>query len=187
MTKAPPQSRIGMFVNALTLSRVPVTIAFNMAIFLKECRLFVCSALFLFIFLSDFMDGKLARHYRVESKPGAVLDVTTDFFFILSANYYLYQQGLLPLGILVVILIKFSEFLFTSYLSNQKARRESFFLFDPIGRFVSIFLYAMPIQAILLETLIDRTLFDWIMFLIVVLMSALCLLSIYKRSRQLMR
>ncbi|MDO4771959.1 MAG: CDP-alcohol phosphatidyltransferase family protein [Bacillota bacterium] len=187
MTKNPPQSRIRLFVNALTLSRVPVTIAFNMAIFLKEGRLFVCSALFLFLFLSDYMDGKLARRYRVESRPGAVLDVATDFFFILSANYYLYQRGLLPFGILAVTLIKFSEFLFTSYLSNRKARRERVFLFDPIGRFVSIVLYAMPIQTLLLESLIDRTVFDQIMVLTVVLMSALSLVSIYQRSRQLIR
>ena len=90
-------------------------------------------------------DGKLARHYKVTSKFGSILDVGTDFFFIFTASYLLYTRGLLPLGIVIVIVVKFAEFCFTSYLINKKSNLDKTLFFDKIGRFVAIILYSLPL------------------------------------------
>ena len=176
-----------LLINGLTLSRIPITIMFNLNLFYEKNKLFICSLLFLIIALTDFFDGKLARHYKVTSKFGALLDAGTDFFFIFSASFLLYTQMLLPIGLIILIVVKFAEFCFTSYLINKKLNLNKTLFFDKTGRFVAVILYLLPLSAIILHTCLHRSISNLIIFYTVLLIAGLSIVSIYLRTRRLMQ
>lgn len=67
---------------ALTFSRILVgPIILFISVFLE--MYFIALFIFLFAALTDFLDGKLARDYRVESDIGALLDPIADKFLLL--------------------------------------------------------------------------------------------------------
>ncbi|MEL0238438.1 MAG: CDP-alcohol phosphatidyltransferase family protein, partial [Gammaproteobacteria bacterium] len=69
-------------VMALTFSRIVAgPIILFVSIFLE--MYFIALVLFLFAALTDFLDGKLARDFRVESNVGALLDPIADKFLLL--------------------------------------------------------------------------------------------------------
>nr|WP_315102404.1 CDP-alcohol phosphatidyltransferase family protein [uncultured Catonella sp.] len=174
-----------LLVNGLTLSRIPISILFNFSLFYEKNKLFICSLLFLIIALTDILDGKLARHYKVTSKFGALLDAGTDFFFIFSASFLLYTQMLLPIGLIILIVVKFAEFCFTSYLINKKLNLNKTLFFDKIGRFVAVILYLLPLFALILHTYLHRNISNLIIFYIVLLIAGLSAVSIYRRTLKL--
>ncbi len=90
-----------VLVNALTLSRVPLTLMFRTMLLFKVNPFLPCITLFALIAVSDYLDGKLARKYDVQTGTGAVLDVMVDFFFIIAACASLSFRGLFPGWMLV--------------------------------------------------------------------------------------
>ncbi|MGP1613092.1 MAG: CDP-alcohol phosphatidyltransferase family protein [Catonella sp.] len=174
-----------LLINGLTLSRIPITIIFNFSLFYGKNKLFICSLLFLIIALTDFFDGKLARYYNVTSSFGAVLDISTDFFFIFSASCLLYIQSLLPIGLIILIAVKFAEFCFTSYLINKKLNINKALFFDKIGRLVAIMLYSFPIFALALHTFLQRSISNLIILYTILLITGLSAISIYRRVLRL--
>ena len=174
-----------LLITGLTLSRIPITIIFNFNLFYGKNKLLICSLLFLIIALTDFFDGKLARHYKATSKFGSILDVGTDFFFIFTASYLLYARGLLPVGIVIIIIVKFAEFCLTSYLINRKSNIDKALFFDKMGRFVAIILYSLPLFALILDSCLPRSLSHPIMFYIVLLIIGLSTISVYNRISRL--
>ena len=174
-----------LLITGLTLSRIPITIIFNFNLYYEKNKLLICSLLFLIIALTDFFDGKLARHYKVTSKFGSILDVGTDFFFIFTASYLLYTRGLLPVGIVIIIIVKFAEFCLTSYLINRKSNIDKALFFDKIGRFVAIILYSLPLFALISDSCLPRSLSHPIMFYIVLLIICLSTISVYNRISRL--
>ena len=174
-----------ILINVLTLSRIPITIMFNFSLFYEKNKLLICSLLFLIIALTDFFDGKLARHYKVTSKFGSILDVGTDFFFIFTASYLLYTRGLLPVGIVIVIVVKFAEFCFTSYLINKKSNLDKTLFFDKTGRFVAIILYSLPMFALISDSWLPRSLSHPVIFCTVLLTVCLSVVSVYNRVSRL--
>ena len=174
-----------ILINGLTLSRVPITIMFNFSLFYEKNKLFICSLLFLIIALTDFFDGKLARYYKATSKFGAILDVSTDFFFIFTASYLLYTRGLLPVGIIIIIIVKFAEFCFTSYLINRKSNIDKALFFDKTGRFVAIILYSLPLFALISDSCLPRSLSHPVIFCTVLLTVCLSVISVYNRVSRL--
>lgn len=174
-----------ILINVLTLSRIPITIMFNFSLFYEKNKLLICSLLFLIIALTDFFDGKLARHYKVTSKFGSILDVGTDFFFIFTASYLLYTRGLLPVGIVIVIVVKFAEFCFTSYLINKKSNIDKTLFFDKTGRFVAIILYSLPLFSLVLDSCLPRSLLHQVIYCTILLTVCLSVVSIYNRVSRL--
>lgn len=174
-------------INTLTLLRIPLSIMFNVMLLYEERRLFLYGILFLVIALTDFFDGKLARYYNVQSKVGAVLDVTTDFFFIFTTAYVMYKQGLLPVGMIIIILIKFTEFCITSYLFDKKLKKNKLLFFDKIGRFVAVILYSIPIIILILHALLNKYLFNVILFCVYITIGFLSILSFYARVSKIIR
>ena len=70
------------FVMALTFLRIIAgPIILFISIFLE--MYFTALVLFLFAALTDFLDGKLARDFKVESNVGALLDPIADKFLLL--------------------------------------------------------------------------------------------------------
>lgn len=172
-----------LLIHCLTLSRVPFSILFDILLLYGQNSPFLCSILFFIIALTDFFDGKLARYYHVESKKGALLDVGTDFFFIVTASSLLYAKGLLPFGLIVIIVLKFTEFCLTSYRFNiDKA-----LFFDAIGRFTAVVLYAVPPTIVIFHSLLHRTLFDSIVFSVFIAIGLLSLVSFCIRVFKIMQ
>ncbi|UTC66789.1 MULTISPECIES: CDP-alcohol phosphatidyltransferase family protein [unclassified Treponema] len=176
-----------ILINSLTLLRLPLSIIFDIVLFYEERRVFFCGILFSVIALTDFFDGKLARYYNSESKIGAVLDAGTDFFFIFTASYILYTQGLLPAGMIIIILIKFTEFCLTSYVFNKKLKTDRPLFFDKIGRFVAVILYAVPLIAIILHSALHIKLFNCIVLCAYITVGFLSAVSLYIRVVKIIR
>lgn len=174
-----------ILVNGLTLSRIPLSIMFCNMISNGKDKLFTCATIFLVIALTDFFDGKLARFFGIESKIGAILDLGTDFFFILSSNYLLYKQGLIPLCMIILILIKFMEFCLTSYLMCKRLKIDKSLFFDKIGRFAAIMLYSIPLLTVILYSYIPKTIFDNLMLFIYVIIASLSTISLFTRATKL--
>ncbi|HWQ79899.1 MAG TPA: CDP-alcohol phosphatidyltransferase family protein [Anaerovoracaceae bacterium] len=141
-----------LIVNAITLSRVILSGIFIFFIFSPDRRLLSIILSFAAICTTDFIDGKLARKFNACSRYGAVLDVSADFIFIISAQIALALLGQLPVWMAAVTALKFLEFCYTSMLYRQlKDAGESVFLSDPLGRITAIALYLLPVAAILLK------------------------------------
>lgn len=133
------------FVNFLTFLRIPITFILSYLIIYKQQPFYLSLALMLFVFLTDILDGKLARKYKVETDFGAKLDVVSDFIFtlVLSLSYsFVYKFPKLILGI---IIFKFIEFNFTSYLIRRNIKRNHIYLFDKLGKYLAIYFYILPL------------------------------------------
>ena len=89
-----------LFVNALTLSRVPFIFAFTVAAVAAECTrslvAAVCACVFMLVAgLSDLFDGLLARRWGVVSSFGKLADPLMDkVFFIVSFPTLLWLIGI---------------------------------------------------------------------------------------------
>ena len=105
--------------------------------------------LFLGIAVSDFLDGKCARAFHVQSGIGAIADVICDFFYIMTSTYALYRLGCLPIWMLILITVKLFEFILTSLLIKRVQYRSHIFMFDRIGRYTAIGFYILPTVLIL--------------------------------------
>lgn len=140
-----------IFVNALTLSRVPLSLIFCATVLLDTSPFLPCAVLFALIAVSDYLDGKLARKYGVQTGIGAKLDVMADFFFIITASLSVFFRGLFPRWMLVIILFKFLEFWITSAIFNRSGKSITVFLFDPLGRIVAVLFYLLPILILLIQ------------------------------------
>jgi phosphatidylglycerophosphate synthase len=81
----------------------------------------VSSGLALAVFLcgiaTDILDGPIARHTTTQSKLGQIADAETDFCLYLSLTIILLQNGVLPLWIGIVMLLRFVIPLLAALLS----------------------------------------------------------------------
>jgi phosphatidylglycerophosphate synthase len=131
--------------NAITLSRIVLTVVINFYIINYSFSIKIPILLTLLILITDFVDGKIARHYKCTSHLGAILDVVADLFYIVVSYLVLYNFNPVPLWFLFVIIFKFTEFVITSFFINKYSNKESIFVFDVIGRSVAIVFYFIPI------------------------------------------
>ena len=88
--------------NFISIYRL-VTIPF-VAWFLLE-ELYIYAALFtLLIAVSDFLDGFIARYFKVQSELGSYLDAIADKAFVISIFILIGNLKLLPLFIIIIII-----------------------------------------------------------------------------------
>ncbi|MGI5074155.1 CDP-alcohol phosphatidyltransferase family protein [Treponema vincentii] len=138
-----------VLINCLTLSRIPLSVFAYMEITTGTIRVIYYLCLFLGIAVSDFLDGKCARAFHVQSGIGAIADVICDFFYIMTSTYALYRLGCLPIWMLILITVKLFEFILTSLLIKRVQYRSHIFMFDRIGRYTAIGFYILPTVLIL--------------------------------------
>lgn len=131
--------------NLITLLRVVLTCFLNIYILHNPGKISAPIVLYFLIFLSDFMDGKIARIFEYTSSFGAVFDVVVDLFYIVASYCTLVYLNIAPFWFLMVILIKFMEFVITSFLLKRRSRVNSMFIFDFIGRLTSVLFYITPL------------------------------------------
>lgn len=145
--------RFLILVNALTFLRVVFSLLFALGI-KDDLILPYLLLLFLLICATDLLDGKLARHYGAQTKFGAAFDIGADIFFVMISYWVLIDAGILPLWILIIAIVKFSEFLLTSFLAVKiKKTVNQPFLFDKLGKTAAILLYILPVVSIISSSL----------------------------------
>ena len=131
--------------NLITLLRVVLTCLLNIYILNNFGRVSVPIVISFLVFLSDFIDGKIARISGNTSSFGAAFDVVADLFYIVASYSTLIYLKIAPFWFLIVILFKFIEFVITSFLLKRYSRVSSMFVFDFIGRFTTILFYIAPL------------------------------------------
>lgn len=136
--------KIKQFPNLITLLRIGLTFFLNIYILKNPGNLAIPLIIFIFLLLTDFLDGKVARHYGVSTKFGAIFDLLADLLFILSSTTLLIYLQVIPKWFLGVILIKFTEFIFTSFILKEDDNEEVF-VFDYFGRLTAGLFYVIPI------------------------------------------
>lgn len=134
-----------LVVNGLTLLRLVLSFVFVAVLASQYPGTWLYAALFVVIGITDFLDGRLARRWKVQSAAGAWMDIGADFFFIMSSCFVLYLKQSLPSWILMVIFAKMIEFVSTSYILKNKP------VFDRVGRCVAVGFYILPILTIVLR------------------------------------
>jgi len=138
-----------VLINCLTLFRIPLSVFAYMKITTGTIRGIYYLCLFLGIAVSDFLDGKCARAFHVQSSFGAIADVICDFFYIMTSSFALYRLGCLPVWFLVLITVKLFEFILTSRLVRRMQIRSHVFMFDRVGRYTAIGFYILPTVIVL--------------------------------------
>lgn len=102
-------------VDSLSLSRIIFGILFACSVFYLNGNLIIIFVIYFFAVLSDVLDGKLARRYKIDNKnKGAKVDVLSDFAFIMLSSFALCYVNLLPFWFLIIITLKLMEFFKTS-------------------------------------------------------------------------
>ena len=134
---------------------------------------------FLIIILTDYLDGHIARMTGNTTYAGALLDVTADFIFVLTAYIVLYINDLLNLLFIMVLLFKFSEFILTSLLFKHIAKKD-YLIFDSLGKNVSKFWIAFP-GLICILYLMGITILSDLIAVVMSITSILALISTLER------
>lgn len=177
--------------NMITLSRILLTFIFvllqnkqyyhmqNSSIYLYIL------IIFLFICFKDLLDGKIARVLENTSPIGSFLDVTADAIFIFSSYITLNILKITPLRFTIVILIKFFEFVVTSYICRKlNTQTRELFLPDFIGRLAAVLFYIIPGVIYLLLYNLGYNSF-YIINIIIYMTTILALISAAKRCLKL--
>lgn len=95
------------------------------------------------IILTDFIDGKIARKFCIESKVGSILDPYCDLFFVLCTSILFNIYGLVSVVYTSILVLKFVEFNVTSYYAEASSNK-IIFTFDRVGRVVSALYQGVP-------------------------------------------
>ncbi len=97
--------------NILTLSRIPIAILAYLAF--KQWDMRAGLILFIIGFISDWIDGNLARRYNCQTDFGKLLDPVTDKFLVLIGFLILSEKHIIPYWIVILIAIR--EIYFTAF------------------------------------------------------------------------
>ena len=107
--------------NALSFGRLLSTIPlFGLILVNTPTAYVVATVIFFFASVTDTLDGRIARKYRVVSNLGVFLDLTADKIFVAALLIALVQVGLTPAWIAAVIVTR--EFLVSGLRSVAAAR-----------------------------------------------------------------
>ncbi len=177
-----------LLVNAITLLRILLSFAFTYFILKNAGNLYLLTALFFLIGLSDFIDGKLARKYEACTKGGAVLDVFADLLFMISASGALIMIEAFPAWMLAVILVKFIEFWCTSsYARKSISYNKNTFMFDTLGRKIAVLFYLLPYLSIVLNYAIFKLWSPYVLNVLCVMISLGAIVSSARRIKVCLR
>lgn len=103
-TPAQPSSRVWTVPNALSLLRlvgVPVFVWL-----LLSHRDGIGLVVLVVAGLTDYLDGKIARRFDMESRLGAILDPMADRLYIAATVVCLAIRGILPLWVVIVLVAR---------------------------------------------------------------------------------
>lgn len=157
--------------NSLTYTRYILALILFYGI-IKHFFLFSL-VLLVFAFITDALDGYLARKFNCTSDRGAYLDVTADFALIFSCFLAYFFLGWYDPLVLLLIITIFILFLVTS--GSKKP------VYDPMGKYLGTYLMGMIFITLILPELIVRQILQIILILIS-LFSVVSRLLFFRRS-----
>ena len=135
------------FINVLTLIRIPLTILFIILFNTtnnKVSQLIILSL----IILSDFIDGKIAWKFNIQSRIGSILDPYCDLFFVLCTSILFNIYNLISIIYTFTLIFKFIEFNITSYSAGMSSNKIPF-MFDKVGRVVTALYQGVPFVVVI--------------------------------------
>src|SRR5215469_2452116 len=107
--------------NILSMSRLVATVVVFILVLINQPWAFlVATVIFFFASVTDFLDGYLARRFKVVSSLGVFLDLTADKVFVTAILIAMVQIGLIPAWIVFIIVTR--EFLVTGLRSMAAAK-----------------------------------------------------------------
>jgi CDP-diacylglycerol---glycerol-3-phosphate 3-phosphatidyltransferase len=107
--------------NILSMSRLIATvIVFILVLVNQPWAFLVATVIFFFASVTDYLDGYLARRFKVDSSLGVFLDLTADKVFVASILIAMVQIALVPAWIVASIIAR--EFLVTGLRSMASAK-----------------------------------------------------------------
>ena len=108
--------------NLLTILRIVLTPVFVYFFIQKSLtEVIIGSLIFVICCLLDYLDGSLARKWKVESNFGKIWDPLADKILILTAIYLLWYKGYILLLIFLIIL--FREILITLLREHYRRKK----------------------------------------------------------------
>jgi CDP-diacylglycerol--glycerol-3-phosphate 3-phosphatidyltransferase len=131
--------------NTITLSRVVLTCIVNYYLLFHFGKVELPLLIFGLVFLTDYLDGKIARLSKTVSPGGAVFDFLADCFFIFLTCLVLHYFRIFPPWFIFVVVGKGLEFVLTSFILKQSSDGNKVFFFDYLGRFVAVIFYVYPV------------------------------------------
>lgn len=199
--------------NLLTLARLVISVALFVLLSLYQPReqwsllLDLAVALFFIALATDFLDGFLARRWKVEGRIGRIIDPLVDkvlvlgcFILLLGANFSHYRDGvphnLTGVAPWMVIVLLLRELLITGLRSVSEGHGQSFAA--AFSGKLKMVLQSVAIVVILLYVNHRRSLGDlepwarllrdlciWVMLLITLLSGALYVRRAVQHARSL--
>ena len=106
--------------NILSCLRVAMVIAF--IIFFIRGSYIVCLILYVAAFLTDVLDGYLARRFNWVSNFGKLVDPFADKFMLLSALVCLCAVGAFPIWLLIILAVKEALMVIGGYIMLKKKK-----------------------------------------------------------------
>jgi len=107
--------------NLLSFSRIVATVIVFVLVLINTPWAYLIATLFFVLgSATDFLDGYLARRYKLVSPLGIFLDLTADKVFVSAVLIALVQVGLVPAWIVAIIVAR--EFLVTGLRSMASAK-----------------------------------------------------------------
>lgn len=118
--------------NLLSLARLLATIPLVVLILVHQPAAYLgATVLFAAGSITDTVDGRLARRYRLVSRLGVFLDLTADKVFVSAALIALVQVGVVPAWIAIVVVTR--EFI-VSGLRSLSAAQGTVIPAGPLGK-----------------------------------------------------
>ncbi|GCE04137.1 CDP-diacylglycerol--glycerol-3-phosphate 3-phosphatidyltransferase [Dictyobacter aurantiacus] len=107
--------------NILSISRLIATVAVFILILVNQPWAFlVATVLFFLASVTDYLDGYLARRFKVVSSLGVFLDLTADKVFVAAVLIALVQLNLVPAWVTFIIITR--EFMVSGLRSVAAAK-----------------------------------------------------------------
>ncbi len=115
-----PRMRVVTIPNVITLSGIILLIPTGFSLHHENWN--VAFALLLWIFISDWIDGKLARMLKQETAFGAVLDPVRDYlvrFFVIVWFFVWFDNHIIRIAIIAVIMVEIFSALVNLYTARK--------------------------------------------------------------------
>lgn len=135
---------IKIIPNLITILRIILTIAIIWICrdgALKSLGVLILS-ITVIIFMTDILDGKLARKLHSETKAGEIMDVLADMGYIFSMSVLMGRSNIIPTYFLILVCSEFIVFVITSRYIRNESR---YLIFDAAGRILAVLYYVTPI------------------------------------------
>ncbi len=172
-------SQILLLPNIISISRlfliIPIAILYNNP---SPAAFWVVLSLILVSYLSDYLDGYLARLLSQQSKLGLILDPVADKIWTAVLVFLLYLFRELPAWIMAVIILRDMGILYFNI--RLLSRLNTVMPSDDFGR-----TYMVLMGLLIIGYTIGLTILIWLAYLLIAL-AAFTLISYYRNYHRIM-